>query len=143
MIVGGFDGQGLPYVECRVIIPRLQVNERVRFLVDTGADNTSRHPLSARRTRIPVIQLGNRVNSRVIGGVSSYFREPALLVFDDGDQSRIYSVELRIAEPSESNLTLPSCLRRNVINRWYMQDDPVNARLECAVRYADFSLEAQ
>ena len=110
MIVGGFDGRGSPYVECRVIIPRLQVDERVRFLLDTGADNTSLHPLAARRARIPFSQLGNRANSRGIGGMSSYFREPALLVFDDDAQSRIYSVELRIAEPNESNLGLPSLL---------------------------------
>ena len=112
-------------------------------MLDTGADNTSLHPLAARRARIPFSQLGNRANSRGIGGMSSYFREPALLVFDDGDQLRIYSVELRIAEPSESNLPLPSLLGRNVINRWYMQYDPVNTRLECVVRNADFSLEPQ
>ena len=78
-------------------------------------------------------------------------------MFDDGDQLRIYSVELRIAEPSESNLPLLSLLGRNVINRWYMQYDPedpacsrllslpysMNTRLECVVRNADFSLEPQ
>lgn len=112
-------------------------------MLDTGADNTSLHPLAARRARIPFSQLGNRANSRGIGGMSSYFREPALLVFDDDAQSRIYSVELRIAEPNESNLGLPSLLGRNVINRWYIQYDPVNFRLECAVRYADFTLDAQ
>ena len=79
MIIGGFDGRGRPYVECRVVIPRLQVNESIRFLLDTGADNTSLHPLDARRARIPFDQLGNRTNSRGIGGTSSYFREPAFL----------------------------------------------------------------
>ena len=141
MIVGRFDGSGRPYVECRVIIPRLQVDERIRFLLDTGADNTSLHPLAARRARIPFGQLGNRANSRGIGGVSSYFREPTLLAFDD-TQSRIYNIELRIAEPNENNLGLPSLLGRNVINHWYMQYDPTNARLECAVRHADYTLEA-
>lgn len=142
MIIGGFDGRGRPYVECRVVIPRLGTDENVRFLLDTGADNTSLHPLAARRARIPFDQLGNRTGSRGIGGTSSYFREPALLVFDDDSQVRVYEIELRIAEPNESNRTLPSLLGRNVINYWYVQYDPTNARLECEVRYADHTLDA-
>ena len=142
MIIGGFDGRGRPYVECRVVIPRLQVNESIRFLLDTGADNTSLHPLDARRARIPFDQLGNRTNSRGIGGTSSYFREPAFLVFDDDSQLRIYEVELRIAEPNDNNQRLPSLLGRNIINHWYMQYDPTNSRLDCTVRYADYALDA-
>ena len=142
MIIGGFDGRGRPYFECRVIIPRLGTDENIRFLLDTGADNTSLHPLAARRARIPFDQLGNRTDSRGIGGTSSYFREPAFLVFEDGSQLRVYGVELRVAEPNESNQTLPSLLGRNVINHWYVQYDPTNSRLECVVRHADHTLEA-
>ena len=129
-------------MECRVILPRLRVDESVRFLLDTGADNTSLHPMAARRARVPFDQLGNRADSRGIGGISSYFRERALLVFDDDAQSRIYDIELRIAEPNDNNRGLPSLLGRNVINHWYMQYDPTNARLERAVRYADYTLDA-
>ena len=142
MILGGFDGRGRPYVEGRVVIPRLQVNESIRFLLDTGADNTSLHPLGARRARIPLDQLENRTNSRGIGGTSSYFREPALLVFDDDSQLRIYEVELRIAEPNDNNQRLPSLLGRNVVNHWYMEYDPTNSRLDCIVRYANYTLDA-
>lgn len=142
MIIGGFDGRGRPYVECRVVIPRLGTDESIRFLLDTGADNTSLHPLAARRARIPFDQLGNRTDSRGIGGTSSYFREPALLVFDDDSQLRLYEIELRIAGPNENNQTLPSLLGRNVINHWYVQYDPTNSRLECIARHADHTLEA-
>ena len=141
MIVGGFDGRGRPYVECRIVIPRLRVDESVRFLLDTGADNTSLHPLAARRARIPFDHLGNRTDSRGIGGTSSYFREPALLIFDDDSQLRVYDVELRIAEPNDNNQRLPSLLGRNIINHWFMQYDPTNSRLECAVHYADYTLD--
>ncbi len=40
MIIGEFDDRGRPYVEGRVIIPRLNINEIVTFLLDTGADGT-------------------------------------------------------------------------------------------------------
>ena len=122
--------------------PTLKIDESIRFLLDTGADNTSLHPLAARRARIPFDQLGNRTNSRGIGGISSYFREPAILVFDDAAQLRLYEVELRIADPNENNQRLPSLLGRNIINYWYMQYDPTNARLSCTVRYSDYTLEA-
>jgi hypothetical protein len=35
---------------------------------------------------------------------------------------------------------LPSLLGRDVINHWFMEYDPVNARLEFTVRHADYSL---
>ena len=142
MIIGEFDEQGRPYVEGRVIIPRLKVNEIVRFLLDTGADRTCLHPRDTRRARMPFDQLGNRIISRGIGGSSSYFREPTILAFADKPHTRLYDLELFIAEPHESNEKLPSLLGRDVINHWYMQYDPADARLECTIRYADYTLAA-
>ena len=86
---------------------------------------------------MPLDQLGNRIASKGIGGSSSYFREPAILAFLDKPQTRLYVLELHIAEPHESNEGLPSLLGRDVINHWYMQYDPAETRIECAVRYAD------
>ena len=70
MILGQFDPLGRPYVESRLIIPRLQVS-------------------------------------------------------------------LLIADPNETNDSLPSLLGRNVINHWYIQYDPANNTLEFTVRHAD------
>ena len=91
---------------------------------------------------MPFDQLGNRRISRGIGGSSSYFVEPAILAFVDRPQTRLYEVELLIAEPHEGNEGLPSLLGRDVINHWYMQYDPADSRLECTVRYADYTLDA-
>ena len=140
MIIGEFDDRGRPYVEGRVIIPRLNINGIVRFLLDTGADRTCLHPRDARRARMPFNQLGNRRTSRGIGGSSSYFSETTILAFVDKPQMRFYELELLIAEPHESNEELPSLLGRDVINHWYMQYDPAVTRLECTVRYADYTL---
>ena len=142
MIIGEFDHRVRPYVACRVIIPRLKINEIVPFLLDTGADSTCLHPRDTGRARMPFDQLGNRRTSRGIGGSSSYFVEPAILAFADKPRTRLYELELLVAEPHESNEGLPSLLGRDVVNHWYMQYDPTHSRLECTVRYADHTLDA-
>ena len=140
MIFGEFDEQGRPYVECRLIIPRLQIAQSTVFLLDTGADRTCLHPRDTRRARIPIEQLGNSMESKGIGGRSPYYSEPSLLSFDDQAQTRVYVVGLLIAKPHPGNEELPSLLGRDVINHWFMEYDPVNARLEFTVRHADYSL---
>lgn len=140
MIVGQFDSFGRPYVVCRLIIPRLRVSRRISFLLDTGADSTSLHPRDARAARIPFSQLSNRRDSRGIGGRSPYFSEPAILSFSDDTVVRIYQVGLLIAEPNDTNETLPSLLGRNVINHCRMVYDPSEDRLQFTVRHADRTL---
>ena len=76
------------------------------------------------------------MESRGVGGTSSYYREPTLLLFNDQSYTRIYVVELLIAEQREGNEGLPSLLGRDVINHWNIRYDPSSATLECAVRYA-------
>ena len=44
MITGEYGEAGYPYVEGRIIIPRLDVNEGISFLVDTGAHATLHTP---------------------------------------------------------------------------------------------------
>ena len=68
MIVGEFDEQGRPYVQGRLIIPRLNVNRRITFLLDTGADKTCLHPRDASRARIPFEELGSPMESRGLVG---------------------------------------------------------------------------
>ena len=143
MIIGEFDGQGRPYVECRLIIPRLDVDHRTLFLVDTGADRTCLHPRDAGRARISAEQLGTGMESSGIGGASLYHPEPSLLSFDDQSHIRVYVVDLLIAAPHEANQGLPSLLGRDVINQWYMQYDPTGGKLHFAVRNADYSLELE
>ncbi len=143
MIPGRFDSTGRPFVEGRIIIPRLQVNQAVPFLLDTGADFTCLHQDDAEDLSIPFEQLADMADSRGIGGRSAYYREPAILSFIDGSLARFYRANLRIAEPNRSSTGLPSLLGRNIINHWYMQYDPTNDRLDCTVRHADYTFTAR
>lgn len=121
----------------RLVIPRLEVNRRVPLLLDTGSDSCCLHPQDARESGIQFEQLGGRHLSHGIGGSSPYFREVAILSFSDGHLTRLYALELLIAEPTDANDSLPSLLGRNVINYWYVEYDPANDRLDITVRYAD------
>ena len=94
-------------------------------------------------TYVPKSCHNNRLRCpKGIGGSSSYFREPSILAFADKPQTRLYGLELSIAEPHKGNEELPSLLGRDVINHWYMQYDPAVTKLECTVRYADYTLAA-
>ena len=62
MIIGEFDEHGRPYVAGRLIIPRLRVDQRTAFLLDTGADRTCLHPRDTNRAGIPIEELGTDAN---------------------------------------------------------------------------------
>ncbi len=142
MIIGEFDQFGRPLVEGRLIIPRLRIEEDISFLLDTGSGSTCLHPEDAITMGIPFDQLGNMTEFRGVGGGSPYFREPAILEFSDGRQTRFYGVRLLIAEPrGMRNGGLPSLLGRDVVNQWYMHYDPTNGRLEFEARGADYTLD--
>jgi hypothetical protein len=91
--------------------------------------------------RIPFDQLGNITSSRGISGKSEYFSEPALLAFEDRPLIRVYEVDLFIGQSHGATQELPSLLGRDVINHWYMQYDPTNAKLAFVVRHADYTVE--
>ena len=137
MIVGRFDSLGRPFLVSRLIIPRLEVNRRVPLLLDTGSDSSCLHPGDARDCGIQFERLGNSRLSQGIGGSSPYFREAAILSFSDGPLTRLYAVELLIAEPIDANDRLPSLLGRNAINYWHVEYDPTSNRLDITVRHAD------
>ena len=140
MIVGEFDVRGRPFIWGRLVIPRLRVDHWMYFLMDTGAERTCLHFGDVDRARIPVDRLGGVLQSRGIGGLWAYYREPALLSLDDQSYTRVYRVELLIATQDEAISTLPSLLGRDVINQWNINYDPANATLECLVRSADYTL---
>ena len=137
MIRGSFGRSGRPFIECRLVIPRLRVNRRLMLLVDTGASATCLHPADTIRAGISFDRLEGQNNVQGVGGVSSYFSEAASLLFEDDSYLRIYRLNLLIAAPTDSNRGLPSLLGRDVLNRWQMLYDPTNGRLECSVQSAD------
>ena len=142
MIRGRFDDRGRPFVRGRLVAPRLEIDESVLFLLDTGADVTCLHPADAKNVGLAFEHLRNRVSYRGVGGTSPYFVEPAILSFTDELQARLYAIQLLIAEPDGSNEVLPSLLGRDIINNWRIQYDPIVSRLECQVRHADSTFSA-
>ena len=139
MIIGRFDQRGRPFIRGRLIIPRLQVDSPVDFMVDTGADVTCLHPGDLRPLGIETrfVPDGSAIEASGIGGSGRYFEEIAVLQFEDETETRYYAINLYIAEPNQHMEGLPSVLGRDVINRWRIIYDPEIGQLECAVRSAD------
>ena len=121
----------------RLIIPDLGVSGDVEFLVDTGSDRTSLHPLDGWALRIPLSQLGNPTSLAGIGGSQSYFTADAALLFRDETQNRLYFLRLAIAQPTQHNLRLPSLLGQDILRHWRTVHDPTERVLEFTVRRSD------
>ena len=141
MIFEQFNESGRPLVDGHVVAPRLRVSGTASFLLDTGADNTLLHPRDSYLLGVSVGSLRNRMAPTGIGGMGRYFREPAVVVFQDGFQTRMYGVQLLVGEPSGNNRELPPLLGPNIINYWRVEYDPSNNVLECIVRHADYTLD--
>jgi hypothetical protein len=137
VLVGRFgDTTGRPYIEGRLILPRLRLRSDFSFLVDTGADVTFLTHDDARVMNVDYSKLSGRLPSQGIGGRSLDYAEPALLVFDDADHIYVYGIDLVIAAPGRATSTLPSLLGRNILDRWDIRYCPEDTRLEAEVRSA-------
>jgi len=78
-----------------------------------------------------------------IGGQSTYYEEPATLLFTDDteQQSYGYIVVVDIAKPEDVSNEFPSLLGRDIIDRWRMVYDRTDGVLEFTVRSADAILD--
>ena len=134
----GGQGQQVPSVQARIVVPDVKVEGDVTFLLDTGADVSLIMPKDARRLGIPFESLqstGNLV--RGIGGSSRLYRADASLAFSDSENAYVYRIELAITEPSEHAEALPSLLGRDILNRWLMRYEAPRDVLEAEVDSAD------
>ena len=140
MILGEFGSDGLPVVESFLTLPRFNVTRSVIFLVDTGAYATCIHPRDSAPARLPFDLLERPIPSDGVGGTATYFVEPAVLEFVDGDAREIhrYRIDVRIAKPApdprHSINRLHSLLGRDIIDRWRMLYDRTDSLLEFTVR---------
>ena len=140
MILGEFESDGLPVVEGFLTLPRFDVTKGITFMVDTGAYATCIHPRDGALARIPFDSLERPVTSDGVGGTATYFIEPAVLEFVDGDarEVRSYEIDVRIAKPApdprHSVNQLHSLLGRDMIDRWRMLYDRTDNLLEFTVR---------
>ena len=96
------------------LFPRLRAERQdVAFLFDTGAQRE--RPLHPHRIHevagrpLPASWVSEQTREGV-GGLSPYFLEPALLVFEDGTQIRIYGIDLRLATPTKATDSYLRCL---------------------------------
>ena len=133
MIVGWFGFDGRPFVNVRVTIPRLGVQREVEFLVDTGSDRTClNHRDAANMELFPEVLRADDMSSATgIGGSSRYFREDAHIEFIDtvGGQFHEHALSLGIADLSDTPLTIPSLLGRDILNRYNMVYAPAERGL--------------
>ena len=138
MLTGRFgDTSGRPYFEGLVLLPRLRLNGHVWFIFDTGADTSLLMPMDARRIGISFSDLQESEKTLGIGGASVNYSERALLAFEGDNQLYGYEIELKICQPSDEILTIPSLLGRDIIDRWRVTYDKPNLRLVADVATAD------
>lgn len=138
MLRGRFGNtSGRPYIEGRLVIPRLDLRGDFSFLVDTGADRTYLMPGDARVLGIDYSRLAERTTALGVGGPTNDYMEPALAVFADEQRIYVYEIQLTIAEARPHLMTVPSLLGRNVLDRWSILYRPADGLLEFEVLSAD------
>ena len=116
------DAPPAPYLKAWVILPDLGVEGEVDFLIDTGADVTCLHPKDIRDMGIDyrLLTPGSLNYPRGIGGAAGYYREPALLLFQDRDRGDTFcQLPVNIYEnPNDPAMErTSSLLGRDFLNR--------------------------
>ena len=142
MIIGSFDSEGRPYIQGRLVIPRLGVDGHIDFLVDTGADVTTLHPAAAYTMDLPYNKLHFGSTYTGEGGEQAAAEERAVIIFIDGSKLRFYGIALAIPEASEHIEDLPSLLGQDVLKSWRMVHDKPADLLRFTAKSWDFSISS-
>ena len=139
MLRGRFgDTSGRPYIEGRLILPRLKIRSDISFWVDTGADRSLLLPSDGMRMGIDYTKLTGDAESVGVGGVCHNYVEPVLVVFSEPRRFLyVYSIDLIIANPDPEIMDIQSLLGRDILNQWRMTYDPTKKRLTFQVISAD------
>ena len=114
----------------------------MRLLVDTGADLTSLHPTDCQGLAYDLLGLTSETTG--IGGISEYYKEPALVTFRDIEESslQVYSLPVDIAMPTRYIDSVPSLLGQDLLRSWRVVHDRLANDLTFEVRLADFTAPA-
>ena len=147
MILGSFDGDGRPYIQGRLFFPRLRLDAYVDFLVDTGADRTSLHPVDTLMMGVDYSRLRQPSDFSGIGGSAPYSSERGVLFFADGRLLRAYTTQiailnLSVVKTAKDIPTIPSVLGRDILSNGWMRYDPRNQRLEFTPKAASITFQA-
>ncbi len=136
MLVGRFGNTSLaPFLEGRIIFPRLGVRGLVSFLVDTGADATIITPLDGRKLGIDYNDLQNPEISGGIGGPATTFAEQAILSFSDRRYVYSYLIPVCILEPKPHNRTYNSLLGRDILRSGHFVMDRKKQKVTFTPRF--------
>jgi len=127
-----------PFVNGRIILPRLGIRYPVSLCIDTGADRTIIMPGDGYEMRLPYGRLQATSAAVGVGGRVSMYEEQGLVVFMADDRTKhIDEIRFTIA-PNERELdALPSLLGRDIISRWRIDFNPPANELRCEVVTAD------
>ena len=123
MIEGYFHGEGAPYVEVRLVLPRLGASNNVKMLVNTGSTSTILHSDDGGDMGLPFDELRDEVIVTGISGTQTYYAEPAVVSFYDGEEPHDFRVSLYVAKPHPMVDGLESLLGRDVLNQLGMSYD--------------------
>ena len=137
MILGSFDN-GSPFVEGLLVLPRLNIQEPVSFLVDTGADLTCLMPADSHRIGVDFARLQQRTTITGASGYIHPFVERAHVLFTEASGTERGYRSRRLIFPDEPELQeLHSLLGQNIMGRWRIVHDFSRDILTCTVRSAD------
>ena len=123
MIHGYFEADGTPYVAVRLVLPRLGIRSDVAVLVDTGATSTILHPSDVGDMQFPFDQLCSAVIVTSVSGRQTYYAEPAVVSFYDGEARQDFRIDLYVAKPHPVVDELDSLLGRDILNQLGMEYD--------------------
>ena len=130
MIRGYFEADGTPYVDVRLVLPRLGIRSHVAVLVDTGSTSTILHPNDVRDMQFPYDELRNEVIVTSVSGTQTYYAEPAVVSFYDGEARQDFRIDLYVAKPHPVVEGLESLLGRDILNQFGMEYDFHRSLLE-------------
>lgn len=133
MISGYFETDGAPFVEVRLVLPRLGIRSEVAMLVDTGSTSTILHPDGLRDTEFPFAELHDEVIVTGISGTQTYYAEPAVVSLYDGEGRQDFRMDLYVAKPHPTVDGLESLLGRDILNQLDMSYDFRRSRLDFSV----------
>lgn len=142
MLRGRFgDTSGRPYLEGRLVLPRLNLQGNISFIVDTGADRTVLMPLDGQRIGVDYSTLTGGVSTVGVGGYAQMFEESGAAVFLEGSTTlHLYFIKVSIASYTPEIADVPSLLGRDVLDRWRMHYNPSTGSLTFKVNSADRTL---
>lgn len=133
MILGYCKEDETPHVNARLVFPALAIGLTVDLLVDTGSFATILHPGDVSEIRFPIDELRNEVIVTGISGTQTYYGEPAVISFYDGEGRQDFRIDLYVAKPHPTVDGLESLLGRDILNQLGMSYDFRRSRLDFSV----------